>query len=328
MSQTTVEREPRDDHASVEPASRIAARLQGAERPDFLCDELLSEIFARTVAATPDAPAFRSPDGGLTYAEVDRRADAMARGLIAQGLKAREIAGLWMQRGFDLLVAQIAIAKTGAAWLPFDADAPADRVAVCLRDSGARLIVVDPDFAASHGADMPCAVTTEVALMAGQGSAAAIDGWAPIDARALGARPEDAAYLIYTSGSTGVPKGIVITGRNICHYLRAANALYGIGPADIVFQGASVAFDLSMEEIWIPYLVGASLFVATREMLGEADALPDVLSAGAVTVPRHRAHAFGFALEGCTLIAAHHIGGRSLPADARGPLVPSGSHHL
>ncbi len=90
--------------------------------------------------------------------------------------------------------------------------------------------------------------------------------------------------MIYTSGSTGVPKGIVITGRNICHYLRSANALYAIGPADIVFQGASVAFDLSMEEIWIPYLVGASLFVATREMLGEADALPDVLNAAAVTV--------------------------------------------
>ena len=64
-----------------------------------------------------------------------------------------------------------------------------------------------------------------------------------------------------------MPKGIVITNRNICHYLRAANALYGISPSDVVFQGASVAFDLSMEEIWIPYLVGASLFVATRELL-------------------------------------------------------------
>ncbi len=102
----------------------------------FLRDELLSEIFARTVAATPDAPAFRSPDGMLTYAEVDRRADAMARGLLERGLGPREVAGLWMQRGFDLLVAQIAIAKTGAAWLPFDADAPVDRVAVCLQDAG------------------------------------------------------------------------------------------------------------------------------------------------------------------------------------------------
>ncbi len=284
MSQTTVERDARDDPAALSTVSRMAARLKGADRPDLLRDELLSEIFARTVAATPDAPAFRSPDGMLTYADVDRRADAMARGLLERGLGPREVAGLWMQRGFDLLVAQIAIAKTGAAWLPFDADAPVDRVAVCLHDCGARLIVTDAGFASSHGADLPCAVATEVDLATRENSGADLGPPAPIDARALGARPEDPAYMIYTSGSTGVPKGIVITGRNICHYLRSANALYAIGPTDIVFQGASVAFDLSMEEIWIPFLVGASLFVATREMLGEADALPDVLNAAAVTV--------------------------------------------
>ena len=105
-----------------------------------------------------------------------------------------------------------------------------------------------------------------------------------VDARALGARPEDPAYLIYTSGSTGTPKGIVITGRNICHYLRAANEVYGVAGSDVVFQGASVAFDLSMEEIWIPYLVGATLLVATAEMMGEADKLPDLIEAHGVTV--------------------------------------------
>ena len=105
-----------------------------------------------------------------------------------------------------------------------------------------------------------------------------------VDARALGARPEDPAYLIYTSGSTGTPKGIVISGRNICHYLRAANEVYGVEASDVVFQGASVAFDLSMEEIWLPYLVGAGLFVATAEMIGEADKLPGLMEANRVTV--------------------------------------------
>ncbi|MGH6830459.1 MAG: non-ribosomal peptide synthetase, partial [Methylocella sp.] len=95
---------------------------------------------------------------------------------------------------------------------------------------------------------------------------------------------EDPAYLIYTSGSTGTPKGIVISGRNICHYLRASNEVYGVESSDIVFQGASVAFDLSMEEIWVPYLAGASLFVATAEMMGEADKLPALLEANRVTV--------------------------------------------
>ena len=90
--------------------------------------------------------------------------------------------------------------------------------------------------------------------------------------------------MIYTSGSTGTPKGIVITGRNICHYLRSANETYKIDKSDIVFQGASIAFDLSMEEIWIPYLAGATLFVATPEVMGEAEALPDLMEEVGVTV--------------------------------------------
>ncbi len=105
----------------------------------------------------------------------------------------------------------------------------------------------------------------------------------PIRARAA-ATPDHPAYLIYTSGSTGTPKGIVITQRNICHFLRSANEIYEIASSDIVFQGASVAFDLSMEEIWIPYLVGATIFVATPQIIGETEALPDILEEVGVTV--------------------------------------------
>ena len=68
-------------------------------------------------------------DGKLTYAEVDAKAEAIARGLVRKGLRPGHVAGLWMARGHDLLIAQIAIAKTGAAWLPFDADAPVERIA-------------------------------------------------------------------------------------------------------------------------------------------------------------------------------------------------------
>ena len=268
---TTAEREPVGTASAT-----LKARLEGAHRPEFLRDETLAEIFAATVAARPDLPALTMPGAVLSYRDLDRRAEALARGLFARGLRHGTVAGLWMQRGFELLVAQIAIAKTGAAWLPFDADAPAERVATCLADASATLVITDAAFAGAHAAVLPCPAATEAELAIAAGEA--------IDARSLGASPDDPAYMIYTSGSTGVPKGIVITGRNICHYLRAANALYAIGPADVVFQGASVAFDLSMEEIWIPYLVGASLFVATREMLGEVDQLPDVLNAAGVTV--------------------------------------------
>ncbi|WOJ89091.1 Pls/PosA family non-ribosomal peptide synthetase [Methylocapsa polymorpha] len=266
---------------AIEEGSGLSADsgavLLGPARPDLIRDELLCELFAATVAARPSAIAMATQEGKLTYAEVDAKAEALARGLIRKGLRPGRVAGLWMARGHELLIAQIAIAKTGGAWLPFDADAPVERISVCLGDAEALGIVTSAALAPKLAGLAPCPAWTAQDLID-----AADDS--RVDARALGARPEDPAYLIYTSGSTGTPKGIVISGRNICHYLRAANEIFEVRASDVVFQGASVAFDLSMEEIWLPYLAGATLFVATPEIMGEAEKLPDVLEANRVTV--------------------------------------------
>jgi non-ribosomal peptide synthetase-like protein len=264
-----------DDHLAL-PSRAV---LRGPARPDLIRDELLCEIFAATAASRPSAIAMITVEGNLTYAEVDAKAEALARGLLQKGVRPGRTVALWLARGHEVLIAQIAIAKTGAAWLPFDADAPPERVAVCLSDAGAKALLTTSAFAAKLAASCP-AWTFEGLLADSQDAADP----AKVDARALGARPADPAYLIYTSGSTGTPKGIVISGRNICHYLRAANEVYGVEASDVVFQGASVAFDLSMEETWVPYLAGASLFVATAEMIGEADKLPGLLEANRVTV--------------------------------------------
>ena len=253
------------------------AVLIGPRRPDLIRDELLTEIFAGTVAAHPYKPCMISGEVTLTYAEVDAMAGALARGLVRRGVRPGAVVGLWMPRGAELLIAQIAIAKTGAAWLPFDADAPVERIAICLGDAEAAALLTSEGLAPKVEGHVPCAVVTSTLL-------ADPHDVGPVDARALGATPDHPAYMIYTSGSTGTPKGIVITGRNICHYLRAANEVYGLDDADVVFQGASVAFDLSMEEIWVPYLVGATLFVATQAIMGDADRLPDVMDEARVTV--------------------------------------------
>jgi non-ribosomal peptide synthetase-like protein len=258
-----------------EPAS--SAILRGLRRPDLIRDELLCEIFSAAVTADPEACAMVTREGKFTYAEVDAKAEALARGLIRNGLRPGDVAGLWMARGHDLLIAQIAIAKTGAAWLPFDADAPVERIAICLSDAEAKGIVVSADFAPKLAGLASCPAWICRDLIDPSDTA-------KVDARALGATPHNAAYVVYTSGSTGTPKGIVISGRNICHYLRSANEIYGLRASDVVFQGASVAFDLSMEEIWLPYMVGATLFAATADILGEAEKLPEIMEANGVTV--------------------------------------------
>ena len=124
----------------------VGAYLIGEVRPDLVRDELLAEIFAATVKAAPHSRAMTEGDRTLTYAEVDAEANAVARGLLREGVRPGDVVGLWMPRGLNPLVAQIAVAKTGAAWLPFDADAPVDRIAVCLVDCEAKALLTSPYY--------------------------------------------------------------------------------------------------------------------------------------------------------------------------------------
>eukprot|EP01037_Dinobryon_pediforme_P008948 gene8948-9027_t len=268
--------EPNISRQTVQPLL-VGAHLHGPVRADLLEDEVLAEIFAATVKHFPDALALTGPKGDWTYAALDAASTAIARGLLKAGVKATDIVGLWMPRGPELLIAQIAIAKTGAAWLPFDGDAPVERIAVCLRDAAAKLLVTSSENEDKVVGKVLCVISTPEDLAKAPNSIV-------VDARLNGATSDSPAYVIYTSGSTGIPKGILVSNRNICHYLRSANVVYGMTGEDIVFQGASVAFDLSMEEIWLPYLVGATLFVATSELMGEADKLPDIMQAAGITV--------------------------------------------
>jgi non-ribosomal peptide synthetase-like protein len=243
----------------------------------LLRDEILPEIFAATVSRSPQAPAAQFADQRLSYGELDDRANRLALALGARGIGRGSFVGLWMSRSLDLHVALLGILKAGAAYLPFDADAPADRVADCLADCNAAAIILDAATAAKPG-ELPAARLEFAGLLA-----EGVPGPAP-DLRAEGASPADPAYVIYTSGSTGKPKGVVISHHNICHFLRSANQVYGLTAEDVVFQGASVAFDLSLEEIFVPYLVGAKLWIASRQVLQDTENLAEVLTQGGVTV--------------------------------------------
>lgn len=290
--------------------------LRGAIRPDLLRDEVLSDIFHATQSAHGERLALVNGERGLTYAEVEREANRLAQGLIDEGAGPGCVVGLWMPRGIDLLIAQIAIAKTGAAWLPFDADAPIERIAVCLADCDAKGLLTNEAFrsraqahAQSHG-EFGRPVWADTML-------SARDDAGRVDPRTRGLTPDHPAYLIYTSGSTGTPKGIVVSHRNICHFLRSANELYGIREDDVVFQGASVAFDLSMEEIWVPYLVGATLHVATPEMMGDAEKLPAIMIEAGITVLDTVPTLLALLPEDVPSLRVILLGGEALPA----PLV-------
>ncbi|HEX9047056.1 MAG TPA: Pls/PosA family non-ribosomal peptide synthetase [Verrucomicrobiae bacterium] len=249
-----------------------AAILHGPNRPDLLREETLGQVLSATARRQPEHPALIWGQRVVSYGELEAASNAVGGALAKRGVGPGKVAGLFLPRGADLLIAQAGIAKSGGAWLPFDADAPLERIKTCLQDAGAVGLVTSRDWL-PRLKDFPLPVWALEDLLVEKN---------PVQPAAAGL--SDPAYVIYTSGSTGQPKGIVISQRGICHFIRAENELLGVRADDRVYQGFSVAFDMSFEEIWISYLAGATLWIAPPSLVGDPEALAHSLAAERITV--------------------------------------------
>src|SRR5450830_2177019 len=157
--------------------------------------------FEAQVRLAPDRLAVQFEGASLSYAELNRRANRLARELIAQGVQADEFVGVCMQRSLELVVALLGIVKAGAAYVPFDPDYPPDRLAFMMSDSGAQRVLT---HAAVRDVAFPAGVRPVWVDSATFSTTTAEDGLAP----AFRGGPNTAVYMIYTSGSTGQPKGV------------------------------------------------------------------------------------------------------------------------
>jgi non-ribosomal peptide synthetase component F len=192
--------------------------LYGQSQPDLIRKEILADILEASASLYPDKTALIFENRSLTYGELNLAADRVASFLIASGVGPGQIVGLWLPRGIDLLVMQAGIAKTGAAWLPFDADTPVDRIAVCLADANAIGILSCAEFEAQLHSLRHQVWIAETA------AAHQPETWL----RRRASESDYPAYVIYTSGSTGKPKGILVSQASICHFLRSENQVLGI----------------------------------------------------------------------------------------------------
>ncbi|MGM9334861.1 non-ribosomal peptide synthase/polyketide synthase [Streptomyces murinus] len=209
-------------------------------RGDFrpVPERTLPDLFEQQAARTPDAVALVDGDRELSYAEVDRTANRLAHRLIRDGVGPERVVALALPRSAATVVAQLAVAKAGGAFLPVDPNYPAQRREFMIRDAGAHLVLDDP---------------AEVWAAEGPESA-------PTDAdRARPLTPAHPAYVIYTSGSTGTPKGVVVTHRGLAVFAAAAAERYDAGPGNRVLQFASPSFDASVLELCVSLLSGAAL---------------------------------------------------------------------
>jgi amino acid adenylation domain-containing protein len=202
----------------------------------------LHTAFHEQAEAAPDAIAVID-SREWTYHEIDERSDALGRRLVELGVSPGTVVGVCLPRSADLLIAVLAVLKSGAAYLPLDSSYPATRLAHMVRESGCDFCV--SDAVAPEG-------TRRVAPDE-RGGGSLPDG-----------DPDSLCYVIYTSGSTGTPKGIELRHRGVLNNLADLNNRYGIGPGDRVLALSSPSFDMSVYEFLGMSTAGGTVVVPTR----------------------------------------------------------------
>ncbi|MFJ3891663.1 amino acid adenylation domain-containing protein [Streptomyces sp. NPDC090083] len=249
----------------------------------------LSALFEEQVRTAPAAPAVHragepTASGAasgttLTYAELNARANRLARVLVAHGAGPDRFVAVAMPRCVDAVVAFVAVLKSGAAYLPVDITYPADRIAHVLRDARPTVVLTVTGTVLPDGAGVqPLAVDTP-GLLDG-----ADDGDLTDAERVRPSRPEDAAYVIYTSGSTGVPKGVVVPHLGVPNLLAAQSEPLGLRKPERVLLFASPGFDASVWELCSALLTGSCAVVADRTRLLPGPALADLVAETGVSL--------------------------------------------
>ena len=243
----------------------------------------LHHLFEREADRCPLSPAIVSGDAVWSYADVEARANQLARYLRNRGVAAGDLVGLMVERSPDAVVAILAILKAGAAYLPLDPSHPAERVRHILAEASISTVVSEQALGPGARAVLDGAGVNVVAIDD------ASRPWRDLPTARLadgetGASAASLCYVLYTSGSTGRPKGVMTEHRNVVAFVAAFNQVVQLGPRDRVFQGFSLGFDGSVEEIWMAFSNGAALVVPPRGSARFGDDLAALITRGAVSV--------------------------------------------
>ncbi len=250
----------------------------------WAADACLDELFAARAAERPDAVAVGMGDARLTYGELERCGNRLARHLVRLGVGPEVPVALCLERGLGMVVAVLAVLKAGGAYVPLEPDAPPERTAFQLADARVAVVVTEEAlrarFAGWRG--------PRVSLDGDAGELARLSDHVVPRERL----PESAAYVIYTSGSTGRPKGVAIPHGNVVRLFHATERALGLGAADVWTLFHSYAFDFSVWELWGALLEGGRLVVVPYWESRSPEAVAGLLAREGVTVLNQTPSAF------------------------------------
>jgi non-ribosomal peptide synthetase-like protein len=222
---------------------------------------LLHELFEAQVRLRPDHPALECDDDVLTYGELDRLANGFAIALQSQGVGSGDLVALYADKSSRLFAAMLGILKAGAGYVPLDPKFPLGRVQGILEDADIAVAICDGKR--GDGLNGQTAATL-MSLEAVPAAPAA----PPLQPAVVA--PNDICYVIYTSGSTGRPKGVLIEHRNAVNFVHSLRTVYKLTADERIYQGFSLAFDASVEEIWAAFSLGGTLVVPSTDIARSA----------------------------------------------------------
>ncbi len=232
-------------------------------------------LFEKRAEQQPQHPAVEFEGQQLTYAELNRKANQLARFLQKNGLQTDQIVGISLPRSMDIAVAILGILKAGGGFLNIDPTYPAERIAYMIEDSHLQLVITNQQLAQK----LPLSGAKAILLDEQQEAIATQEEQnlnLPLDA-------DNLAYVIYTSGSTGKPKGTLLPHRGLCNLFQAQQKAFNIQPNSRILQFSSLSFDASVWETVMALLNGATLVYTTQENLVTGQGLYQVLKEQKIT---------------------------------------------
>ncbi len=264
-------------------------------------------LFAAQVARTPEAVAISCGGLSMTYRELEEAANRLAHLLAAHDVGPGVCVGLLFSRSTEAVVAMLAVLKTGAAYLPIDPALPTARIEFMLADAGSIAAITTTGLADRlAGCDLQVIDVADI-------EDPAVDTQ-PNTALPAGV-PDDIAYLIYTSGTTGVPKGVAITHHNVTQLFDSLEIGVELGRGQVWSQWHSLAFDVSVWEIWGALLHGGRLVVVPEAVAGSAEDLHALLVTEHVGVLNQTPSAVGMLSPAGLDSTALVVAGEACPAD-------------
>jgi len=264
------------------PEDRAAlAALQPAATP-LPQPALMHGGFVAQARLHPARGALKFQGRSWSYGELEQRANRLARALRERGIARGRRVGICLERGPDLILAVLAVLKSGAAYVPLDPAFPQARLDLYAQDAGLDLLLTHAQATAAPKAWCADAQQRLFDMDGTDWTQGAGD--APVPDASLDAQPEDAAYIIYTSGSTGRPKGVCVPHRAVANLVESMRKAPGIGPDDRLAAVTTLSFDMAVPEFALPLGVGAEIVLVPREVAMDGTRLRQLLEDERVTI--------------------------------------------